>query len=86
MLPHGLHGPDLAHHLQRVPLDAPRQLIAHGHIAINGRKVTSPSYQVKIDDEDTLDYALFSPYHNPEHPLRKAMEVEEALTAEGTAR
>ena len=63
-----------------------RQLIAHGHIAINGRKVTSPSYQVKIDDEETLDYALFSPYHNPEHPLRKAMEVEEALTAEGTAR
>ena len=63
-----------------------RQLIAHGHIAINGRKVTSPSYQVKIDDEETLDYALSSPYHNPEHTLRKALEVEEALAGEGTAR
>ena len=63
-----------------------RQLIAHGHIAINGRKVTSPSYQVKIDDEETLDYALSSPYHNPEHPLRRALEVEEALAGEGTAR
>ena len=63
-----------------------RQLITHGHIAINGRKVTSPSYQVKIDDEETLDYALSSPYHNPEHTLRKALEVEEALAEEGTAR
>jgi small subunit ribosomal protein S4 len=63
-----------------------RQLISHGHIAINGRKVTSPSYQVKIDDEETLDYALSSPYHNPEHPLRRALEVEEALTEERTTR
>jgi len=61
-----------------------RQLIAHGHIAINGRKVTSPSYQVKIDDEEALDYALS--FYNPEHPLRKALVVEEALTEEGTAR
>jgi small subunit ribosomal protein S4 len=59
-----------------------RQLIAHGHIAINDRKVTSPSYQVKIDDEKTIDYALSSPYHNPEHPLRRALEVGEALTEE----
>jgi small subunit ribosomal protein S4 len=59
-----------------------RQLITHGHIAIDGRKVTSPSYQVKIKDEETLDYALSSPYHNTEHPLRKALEVEEALAEE----
>jgi small subunit ribosomal protein S4 len=59
-----------------------RQLIAHGHIAINGRKVTSPSYQVKIDDEETLDYALSSPYHNSEHPLRRTLGVEEALAEE----
>jgi small subunit ribosomal protein S4 len=63
-----------------------RQLISHGHIAIKGRKVTSPSYQVKIDDEETLDYAFSSPYHNPEHPLRRALEVEEALAEEGPAR
>ncbi|HUV54458.1 MAG TPA: 30S ribosomal protein S4 [Candidatus Krumholzibacteriaceae bacterium] len=63
-----------------------RQLISHGHIAINGQKVTSPSYQVKIDDEETLDYALSSPYHNPEHPLRRALGVEEALAEEGKAR
>jgi small subunit ribosomal protein S4 len=59
-----------------------RQLITHGHIAINGRKVTSPSYQIKITDEETLDYAVSSPYHNPDHPLRRELEVEEAVAAE----
>ena len=59
-----------------------RQLITHGHIAINGRKVTSPSYQIKITDEETLDYAVSSPYHNPAHPLRRELEVEEAVEAE----
>jgi len=60
-----------------------RQLIAHGHIAIKGRKVTSPSYQVKITDEESLDYAKGSPYNNPGHPLRRELEVGGALTEEG---
>jgi small subunit ribosomal protein S4 len=57
-----------------------RQLIAHGHIEINGRKVTSPSYQIKIFDEETLDYSKGSPLHDPDHPFRREMEVEEAIT------
>ena len=61
-----------------------RQLITHGHIAINDRKVTTPSYQVRITDEETLDYAKSSPYHNPSHPLRRELEVEEALEEEPT--
>jgi small subunit ribosomal protein S4 len=56
-----------------------RQLITHGHIAIDDRKVTTPSYQIKITDEETLDYAMSSPYHNTSHPLRRELEVEEAL-------
>ena len=56
-----------------------RQLIAHGHIEINGRKVKAPSYQVRIDDEESLNYSASSPYHNPEHILRKGLEVEEAV-------
>jgi small subunit ribosomal protein S4 len=28
-----------------------RQLVSHGHILVNGRKVTIPSYQVSISDE-----------------------------------
>jgi len=58
-----------------------RQLITHGHISINDRKVTSPSYQIKITDEETLDYAKSSPYNNPTHPLRRELEVEEAIEA-----
>jgi small subunit ribosomal protein S4 len=34
-----------------------RQLITHGHIAIKGRRVTSPSYLVKRTEEETIDYA-----------------------------
>jgi small subunit ribosomal protein S4 len=59
-----------------------RQLITHGHISINGRKVTSPSYQIKVADEETLDYAVSSPYNNPAHPLRKELVVEEPVKEE----
>lgn len=27
-----------------------RQLVGHGHITVNGRKTTAPSYQVKVND------------------------------------
>jgi small subunit ribosomal protein S4 len=31
-----------------------RQLVAHGHVLVNGRKVDIPSFQVKIGDEITV--------------------------------
>lgn len=31
-----------------------RQLVSHGHVTINGKRVTIPSYNVKIDDVITL--------------------------------
>ena len=55
-----------------------RQLIVHGHIAIGGRKVTSPGYMVKRGEEDKIGYSSDSPLQNPEHPLR----VEVAQAAE----
>ncbi|MGC9156716.1 MAG: 30S ribosomal protein S4 [Candidatus Micrarchaeia archaeon] len=33
-----------------------RQLITHGFIAINGRKVTSPGYMVRSDEEHAIGY------------------------------
>ncbi|MGC8547808.1 MAG: 30S ribosomal protein S4 [Candidatus Micrarchaeia archaeon] len=33
-----------------------RQLITHGFIAINGKKVTTPSYEVKINEESVIGY------------------------------
>ncbi len=31
-----------------------RQIVNHGHILVNGKKIDIPSYQVKIDDEISL--------------------------------
>jgi len=59
-----------------------RQLITHGHIAIGGRKVTSPSYNVKVSDEETLDFSQSSPFNNPDHPFRHELEVAEAIEEE----
>jgi small subunit ribosomal protein S4 len=52
-----------------------RQLIAHGHISIDGRKVSSPSYLVLKDEEKKLAYAPRSPLVNPEHPLTRAISI-----------
>ncbi|WP_434731691.1 30S ribosomal protein S4 [Thermogladius sp. KZ2Tp1] len=38
-----------------------RQLIVHGHIAIAGRRIRSPSYLVSLDEEKLVDYAPTSP-------------------------
>jgi len=39
-----------------------RQLVVHGHIAIRGRRVTSPGYLVPRDEEDSIAYAPGSPF------------------------
>jgi len=39
-----------------------RQLIVHGHIAIAGRRIRSPGYLVKREEEELVDYAPTSPY------------------------
>ncbi len=39
-----------------------RQLIVHGHIAINNRRVTSPGYLVKREEEELIDYSPGSPF------------------------
>ncbi|MCE4627761.1 MAG: 30S ribosomal protein S4 [Desulfurococcales archaeon] len=43
-----------------------RQLIVHGHIAIGGRRVTSPGYLVTRDEEELVDYAPGSPFKERE--------------------
>ncbi|HEC94630.1 MAG TPA: 30S ribosomal protein S4 [Thermoplasmatales archaeon] len=52
-----------------------RQLIVHGHIAIGGRKVTVPSYMVRADEENEIDYAPDSPLADLSHPARPAVDV-----------
>jgi len=52
-----------------------RQLIAHGHIAVDGRRVSSPSYLVLKDEEEKIAYTQKSPLTDPEHPLAKAANI-----------
>ncbi len=54
-----------------------RQLITHGHIAISGTKVRSPSYKVTRADETNLDYSESSPLAIKEHPLRLEVSLTE---------
>lgn len=56
-----------------------RQLITHGHIAIEGKRIPTPSYLVLRDEEARIAYAPTSSLLNTSHPLRVAISsVEEA--------
>lgn len=52
-----------------------RQLIVHGHIMVGDRVVRAPSYLVKAGEDDTITYAPRSPFNNPKHPVRIAIET-----------
>jgi small subunit ribosomal protein S4 len=55
-----------------------RQLITHGHVAIDGKRVPSPSYLVLKDEETKIAYAPTSNLSNANHPLRVAISSVEA--------
>jgi len=52
-----------------------RQLIAHGHVAIEEKRVFSPSYIVPREEEAKIIYAPTSPLSNSNHPLRESMGI-----------
>jgi small subunit ribosomal protein S4 len=54
-----------------------RQLITHGHIAIGGRRITSPGYLVDREGESLVSFASSSPLSDPNHPARIKANVEE---------
>ena len=51
-----------------------RQFVSHGHIAIDNRRVRTPSYTVEVDEEDAIDYDTTSPLTDDLHPERTADE------------
>jgi len=64
-----------------------RQLISHGHIAINGRKVTVPSYMVTKEEEGNISYLVGSPMNDAMHPARpkpdfKSAQIKKEAAAE----
>lgn len=52
-----------------------RQLISHGHIIINNRRVTVPGMIVPKFDERFIDYFESSPFAFEEHPMRPKSTV-----------
>ena len=61
-----------------------RQLIAHGHISIDGRKISSPSYLVLREEEEKLAYSPKSPLTDPDHPVAKAANIPTEPVTENT--
>ena len=58
--------------LAKTPHQA-RQLIVHGHISIKGKKITTPSYIVKREEETEISYSLTSPLSKKEHIIHKEL-------------
>lgn len=52
-----------------------RQLITHGHISINNRRITIPGYIVPKAEETQIMYSTESSLTNPAHALRVGLTV-----------
>ncbi len=52
-----------------------RQLITHGHVTINNRRVTIPGYIVPKEEEPQITYSAQSALANPAHALRTGLTV-----------
>ncbi len=52
-----------------------RQLVTHGHLAIAGKRVSSPSYLVLREEEEKIAYAPTSPFSAPGQPHLKSVAI-----------
>lgn len=64
-----------------------RQFISHGHIMINNKKITVPSYIVSLEEESTISFSPDSQYNDGEHPemqklVQKSKKEEEPVKKE----
>ena len=58
-----------------------RQMITHGHIFMNGHRVTVPGYIVLRNEESSIEYAPASPFTDDMHPMRISAEQAAANQA-----
>lgn len=66
-----------------------RQLINHGHIFVDGHKVTVPGYLALREEEGSVAYNPASPFTDENHPMRtsgQGSEAREAAREEARAR
>ncbi|EFW92917.1 30S ribosomal protein S4P [Haladaptatus paucihalophilus DX253] len=47
-----------------------RQFITHGHVTVDGQRVSVPSYKVEIDEESDISFDEHSPIADELHPER----------------
>jgi small subunit ribosomal protein S4 len=47
-----------------------RQFVVHGHVTVDGRRVSAPSYKVEVGEEELLDFDETSPLTDELHPER----------------
>ena len=47
-----------------------RQFINHGHVVVDGSRVTTPSKKVTVDEEDVIEFDETSPLSDELHPER----------------
>jgi len=52
-----------------------RQFIVHGHVLVEGKKITSPAYLVTIKEEASMSFSVGSPLISEEHPERVDLEA-----------
>ena len=58
-----------------------RQMITHGHVFINGHRVTVPGYIVTRAEEASVEYNPASPFTDEMHPMRASGEEVAAHAA-----
>ena len=51
-----------------------RQMIVHGHVFMNGHRVTIPGYIVTREEESSIMYDPASPFNDEMHPMRVSAE------------
>ena len=58
-----------------------RQLVTHGHVSLDGARVTTPSRIITIEEEERLDYSPKSSLNDSSHPARiAASDVAKRVT------
>lgn len=65
-----------------------RQFITHGHISIDGKRLTVPSMLISVEDEMKIAYYGDSPLSadsHPERPIQIASAVVEGITLRAAA-
>ncbi len=59
-----------------------RQLIVHGHIFVNGKKLNAPSYLVTRDEENLIVYSPDSQLNQDMHPERQRIVAKKEVKVE----